>query len=104
MQLRQKAKSIRDEVEAINQRRQQTLQSSHLAVDKMRAEEARARQRYSDQMQLMIDGIIDAIDRLTGYKQYIQHRLRELADLAELTAKEVSATEHTWNRVKSQLA
>jgi N12 class adenine-specific DNA methylase len=103
-QMRLKAKSIRDEAESIKQRRLQTMQSSHLAVDKMRAEEARAKKGFSDQMQQMNGVIIDAIDKLTGHKQYIQQRLRELAELAELTSKEVSATENSWTRLKAQLA
>jgi hypothetical protein len=102
--MRLKAKSIRDEAESIKQRRLQTMQSSHLAVDKMRAEEARAKKGFSDQMQQMNGVIIDAIDKLTGHKQYIQQRLRELAELAELTSKEVAATENSWTRLKSQLA
>jgi hypothetical protein len=92
-QLRQAAKTIRDETEAMMKRGLEQLQGSHLRVAKLRAEENRLKTKHAAQMQELNNSIIEVIDRLTNHKQYIQMRLRELAELAESTAKRVAASE-----------
>ena len=99
-QLRQSAKTIRDETEALVKRGLQQLQSSHHVVDKLRAEENRLKTKFAAQLQELNNSIIEVIDRLTNHKQYIQMRLRELAELAENTARQMAASENACAQLK----
>lgn len=99
-QLRQVAKAIRDETEALSKEGIQKLQNSHHAVDKLRAEENRLKSKIAAQEQELNNSIIEVIDRLTSHKQYIQNRLRELAEMAESTARHLAASEIACSQIK----
>ncbi len=92
-QLRQAAKTSRDETEALVKRGLQTLQNSHHVVDKLRAEENRLKTKFAQQSQDLNNTIIEVIDRLTNHKQYIQERLKELSEVAEATARQLASNE-----------
>ncbi len=102
--LKQKAKTVREETETLVKRAAAKLQSSQVAVDKLQTQQHVAKKRFTEQAQETDNSIIDVIDRLTGHKQYIQQRLRELSDLAETTALELAAAETAWKKAHNQMA
>jgi kinetochore protein NDC80 len=106
-QIRNQAKNIRDETEALVKLGLQHIQNAHQASDKLRVEETRIKSQFEAQRMEVTNSFIDVIDRLTNHKQYIQLRLQELMAKAEETAKDVESMDSVFvrsNLNKSQMA
>ena len=90
-QLKLTAKNIRDETESLLKMGLSRLQQSHQAVDNLRVEEKKLKAQFVQASDSLNNSIIDVCDRLTNHKQYIQLRLMELKEFAEITSKEIAA-------------